>query len=456
MSRAAVDRRPQSIRERSPRPLRIELVVPAAEDSARLRSLAMSILAGLTPRRHQLQVRDDTLRRLEPADLDLSADLAAITATSKSVLRAYQLADLYRRSGVKVVMGGIHPTALPEEALEHADAVVCGEAEGLWEQLLEDAGRGELQRLYRHAGLPAFSRPARARRDIFPSRRYIPIHTVQASRGCPFDCEFCSVTPFLGRRFRQREVRDVVEEIESLDGRWLFFADDNIIGHPVRARELLRELAPLRVRWFGQASLQGLSDPGNLRLLARAGCRALFIGFESVSRESLRGCGKPQNDPQRYLELARRLHDHGIAIWASFVFGLDEDTPDIFDRTVEVAIAAGVLMASFIILTPYPGTRLYHRLRAEGRLLEERWWLRPRRDDFPVFRPRRMSPDQLYRGWQRSWEAFYGPRSIAERMLRSGGSSLFSALAFLPLNGFQWRLTREKIVGGKKFFLRDR
>jgi radical SAM superfamily enzyme YgiQ (UPF0313 family) len=436
--------------------VRIELVVPAAEDSAPLRSLAMAILAGLTPPPHVLHLRDDTLHRLEPGSLDLSADLAAITATTKSALRAYQLADLYRRAGVKVVMGGIHPSALPEEALTHADAVVCGEAEGLWEQVLADAAAGELKRLYRHAELPAYRLPPRPRRDIFRSRRYVPVNTLQASRGCPFDCEFCSVTPHLGREFRLRDVDDLVREIEQLDGRFLMFADDNILGRPAHARKLLRELQPLGVRWFGQASLHGLEDEENLRLLARSGCQALFIGFESVNPDSLRGCGKPQNHPERYLQLTRRLHDHGIAVWASFVFGLDEDAPDIFDRTLELAVDSGVIMALFAILTPYPGTRLYARLHAEGRLLDQRWWLRPRQDDYPLFRPRRMSPEQLFEGWRRTWCEFYSARSIGTRLLRSGASSLFSALAFLPLNWHQRRLTREKIVGGNWFFLRDR
>jgi radical SAM superfamily enzyme YgiQ (UPF0313 family) len=435
--------------------VKIELVVPAAEDSARLRSLAMAILAGLTPPGHALQLRDDTVRRLDARDLDLGADLAAITATSKSVLRAYELADLYRRAGVRVVLGGIHPSAMPDEALQHADAVVCGEAEGLWERLLVDAAAGKLRSIYQHAELPDYRRPRRPRRDIFRSRRYVPVHTLQASRGCPFDCEFCSVTPFFGREFRLRDVDDLVGEIEELDGRWLMFADDNILGRPAHSRKLLRELAPLKVRWFGQASLHGLEDEENLRLLARSGCQALFIGFESVNRESLRSCGKAQNHPERYLELTRRLHDHGIAVWASFVFGLDEDTPDIFDRTLELAVASGVIMALFAILTPYPGTRLHRRLAAEGRLLDPKWWLHPRPDDFPLFRPRGMTPEQLFEGWQRTWRDFYSGGSIARRLLGSGASSLFSALAFLPLNWHQWRLTHEKIVGGKKFFLRD-
>jgi radical SAM superfamily enzyme YgiQ (UPF0313 family) len=437
--------------------MRIELCSPAAEDSAHLRSLALATLAGLTPAGVELSLKDDVVSRLDPeVDLDFGVGLAAITASTKSALRAYQLADAYRRHGVPTVMGGIHPTALPEEALEHCDAVVVGEAEGIWPTVVEDARRGRLRKIYQHERLPDFERPPRPRREIFTSRRYVPVHTVQASRGCPFACEFCSVSPFYGRSFRQRAVRDVVEEIEGLDGRWLMFADDNIVGRREHSRALFEALRPLGVHWFGQASLHGLDRDEDVRRLAASGCKALFIGFESVSRRALEAAGKRQNDPARYLETVRRLHDHGIAIWASFVLGLDDDEEDVFDRTLEFAIRSGVLMALFAILTPYPGTPLHERLLREGRLLHLRWWLRERRDDFPVYRPRGITPEQLYRGWQRTWREFYSGGSILRRFLASGLSSPFSALSFLPLNLYQRRLTDRKILGGDKFFLRDR
>jgi radical SAM superfamily enzyme YgiQ (UPF0313 family) len=171
--------------------MRIELVCPAAEDSAHLRSLAIATLAGLTPDDVELTLRDDIVRRIDPArDIDGHADLAAITVSTKAALRAYELAAAYRQQGVSVVMGGIHPTAMPEEALEHCDTVVIGEAEGLWEQVVADARRGSLAPVYRHAALPGFRTPPRPKRAIFPSRGYVPVHTVQASRGCPFTCEF--------------------------------------------------------------------------------------------------------------------------------------------------------------------------------------------------------------------------------------------------------------------------
>jgi radical SAM superfamily enzyme YgiQ (UPF0313 family) len=436
--------------------MRIELVCPAAEDSAPLRSLAIAILAGLTPPDVALSFKDDIIGRLDPErDLDTSVDLAAITVSTKSALRAYELADAYRAHGVRVALGGIHPTALPEEALAHCDAVVVGEAEGLWEQLLADQRRGALQRIYRHATLPGYSRPTRPRRDLFRSRRYVPVHTVQATRGCPFSCEFCSVTPFFGRDVRRREVRGIVEEIEQLDRRWVMFADDNIVGHAQHSRELFQALSPLKLTWFGQASLQGLRDLQSIRLMAASGCRGLFIGFESVSAESLAGCGKTQNHPDQYREIVRALQGEGIAVWGSFVLGLDDDREEIFERTLQFAVDARIFMALFALLTPYPGTPLYRRLQAEGRLLEERWWLRPDRDDFPLFRPRHMSPERLHEGWQWTWKEFYSAGAILRRFSGASMGSLFALLSFFPLNLHQRRLTRDKILGGDKFFLRD-
>lgn len=437
--------------------MRVDLVCPAAEDSAPLRSLAIATLAALTPGDVDLSLRDDTVRKIDPTtDIDLNADLAALTVSTKTALRAYDLAAAYRLHGVKVVMGGIHPTAMPDEALEHADCVVIGEAEGLWEQVIADARADNLQRIYRHATLPDYRTPPWPKRSIFPPRGYVPVHTIQASRGCPFTCEFCSVAPFFGRKTRLRDPKDVAQEIRSLDRRWIMFADDNIVGHGEHSRALFRELIPLKLTWFGQASLQGMQDPETLRLMAASGCRAVFVGFETVNRATLVACGKRQNQPQQYLDAVEQLHGHGIAVWAAFVFGFDEDTLEVFQTTTDFATAAGVVMASFSVLTPYPGTPLYARLKAEGRLLDERWWLREQRDGFPMFRPKHMSPEQLFEGWQQAWKNFYSASSIVHRVPRALRTSWFTSASFLPLNLFQRRLTYQKIVGGNKFFRRDR
>jgi radical SAM superfamily enzyme YgiQ (UPF0313 family) len=437
--------------------MRIELVCPAAEDSVRLQNLALSTLAALTPADVEVSLRDDTVKRIDPAnDIDGRVDLAALTVSTKTALRAYELAAAYRQRGVKVVLGGIHPTALPEEALEHCDAVVVGEAEGQWERLVADARDGRLQPVYRHDTRPDFRTPVWAKRSVYPRRTYAPVHMVQASRGCPFTCEFCSVTPFFGHKTRLRDPEDVAREVATLPGGFVLFADDNILGFGEHSRALFRALKPLKRKWFGQASLHGMQDDATLRLMADSGCRSVFVGFESVSPESLVGCGKRQNDPSLYLDVVRRLHDHGIAVWGAFVFGFDEDRPGVFEATVEFARKAGIIMASFSVLTPYPGTRLFDRLREEGRLFDERWWLKDRRDGYPFFHPRHMSADQLFEGWQNAWKWFYSGSSILSRFSHTPRTSFFALTAFLPLNLFQRRLTSEKIIGGKKLFLRDR
>lgn len=437
--------------------MRVQLVCPAAEDSAHLKNLALATLAALTPDDVELSVCDDTLKRLDPAtDLDFTADLAAITVSTRTAMRAYELAAAYRQHGVKVVMGGIHPTAVPEEALERCDCVVIGEAEGLWEKVIADARAGRLQSIYRHATLPEFRTPPRPDRSIFAKRGYIPVQAVQASRGCPFSCEFCSVTPFFGRKTRLRDPKDVAAEIKALGRPWVMFSDDNIIGVGHQSRELFRELKKLNITWFGQASLQGMQDQETLELMAESGCRAVFIGFESVNRQTLVACGKRQNKPEHYIETVKRLHDLGIGVWGAFVFGFDEDTQGVFEETAEFAIRAKVVIASFAVLTPYPGTPLYGRLKQEGRLLDERWWLHEARDGFPVFRPKHMTPEQLFEGWKSAWPLFYSGSSIMRRASQALWTSPIMFLGYFPLNLYQRRLTRDKIIGGNKFFMRDR
>jgi radical SAM superfamily enzyme YgiQ (UPF0313 family) len=437
--------------------MRIELVCPAAEDSVNVRNLALATLAAMTPADVTLSLRDDTVKRLDAAtDLDYTADLAAITVSTRTARRAYELAAAYRQRGVKVVLGGIHPTAMPEEALEHADVVVCGEAEGLWELVVADARAGRLQPIYRHETLPDYRTPVVPDRSIFPKKGYIRFHPVQASRGCPFSCEFCSVTPFFGRKTRLRDPKHVAGEIAAIGRPFVMFSDDNIVGFGEHSRELFRELKPLKIKWFGQASMQGMQDPATLKLMAESGCKGLFVGFESVNRKALVACGKKQNSPDQYLATVQRLRDAGIAVWGAFVFGFDEDTMETFADTAEFGIKASLLMASYSVMTPYPGTPLYWRLKQEGRLLDERWWLKDQRDGFPVFRPKHMTPEQLFEGWQSAWKIFYSGSSILRRAPRVLSTSMVALVGFLPANLFQRRLTRLKILGGNRFFMRDR
>ena len=399
------------------------------------------------------------MRRLDPlVDLDLDADLAAISVSTKTARRAYQLAAAYRRAGVKVVLGGIHPTALPEEALLHADAVVVGEAEGQWERLLEDLRAGALrQRIYRREAQPAFETAARPRWSIFSSRRYVPIFPVQASRGCPYDCEFCSVSTFFGRRLRLRDVDDVAAEIARLPRRWVMFTDDNIVAGGERARRLFRALTPLRLTWFGQASLHGLRAPETIRLLARSGCKGLFVGFESVSAESLRGCGKhTQNDPARYVELVGAAAGRGDRR-----LGLVRPRPRP-GRTRDLRAHAGAgrarqgLHGALRAADPLPRHAALRAPAGRGSPGGPHLVALQQPRDYPLFEPLRMSRQQLHEGWQWTWREFYGVGSIARRLARASAlASPFSLLTYLPLNLHQRRLTRRKILGGERFYSRD-
>ena len=431
--------------------MQIELIAPASEDSAYLPRLALGILAAATPPDDEVIYTDDLVQPLDLEHDVKEVDLVGISVDSKTARRAYDIAEAYRRRGVTVVLGGVHPTAVPEEALEHADAVVLREAEPFWPQLIDDFKHRRLQRLYQGA-LPNLAGLTPPRRDLFTSRRYIPFQVIQTMRGCPFPCEFCSVSTANGSRLRLRPAAEVIAELRSL-GKYVMFADDNVMIHRRYSRDLFQRMEPLGKHWIGQCSLAAVHRLEHVEWMARSGCKGLFIGFESVDDTTLRQVGKRQNHPERYREIVAMLHEHGISTWGSFVFGFDTDDVEVFDRTVEFGIDAQLTMALFAILTPYPGTRLYRRLRAEGRLTDERWWMRQHHDaESPYFRPARMTRQQLHEGWIRAWQRFYAPRSIWKRWKLTHRSSWVQTLGYLPLNLFQNRLARDKIAGGRRRF----
>jgi radical SAM superfamily enzyme YgiQ (UPF0313 family) len=432
--------------------MQIELISPASEDSALLPRLGLGLLAAQTPPEIDIIYTDDVAK---PFDLERDVkdvDLVGISVDSKTARRAYDVAERYRSRGVKVVMGGIHPTAMPDEAGQHADSVVLGEADRIWGKVIADFQAGNLQPRYA-GGWPDMTGIPWARRDLFRSRKYLPFQVIQTMRGCPYPCEFCSVSTANGKSLRMRPVDDVIAEAKTLGGR-LLFADDNVMIHRKYADDLFNRLADLGKSWIGQCSLAAIQHEPNIALMAKSGCKALFVGFESIDEETLLLTGKRQNRPRRYAEIVGRLHDYGISTWGSFVFGFDTDNTEVFDRTVEFGIEAKLTMALFAILTPYPGTRLYRRLLEEGRLTDQRWWLRRDHDaGSPYFIPKRMTREQLREGWMRAWQRFYSWSSILKRYTIRPSSSLIQSVGFLPLNAMQRRLAVRKIVGGHQRFL---
>ncbi len=431
--------------------VKIELIVPAVEENAPIPNLGLPILAALSPPDVEISITDDLLT---PIDLEKDlkeVDLVGITVLTKTALRAYEIADGYRKKGIPVVLGGIHPTALPEEAKEHADSVVMGEAEEVWPSLIEDFRIGNLKSFYRQERFTELSKIARPRRESLPRKGYFPLDVIQATRGCPFRCEFCSVRKFFGDTYRFRPISEVVEEMKTLRHRLIMFNDDNIIGNPFYSKELLKALIPLKKKWIGQASLSGLRDAENVALLAKSGCIGLLIGFESLSKSNLIQSQKYQNDPTEYREVIHTLHRFGISIWGSFIFGFDEDDPSIFEETVAFAIQTKLFSVVFALLTPYPETAFYQRVKEEGRLVQDQWWLLERQEESaPFFIPKKMSSEVLREGWKRAWKEFYSFPSIWKRFHWDYSPTLINRFVYFPFQWMQHRFTKKKILEGRR------
>lgn len=403
------------------RPRTVSFVRPNLGDyrsTDALPPLAFGILAARTPPWVKLRFFDEKVEEL-PADD--RPDLAALTVETFTARRAYAIADRYRARGVPVVLGGYHPTFLPEEALEHAEAVVEGDAEGVWERLLEDFSMGRLQRRYKGDSARSLA-DVRVDRSIFRDKYYPPIVPVQYGRGCRFSCDFCSIHAFYETSRRQRPLERLSEELSSLNRRRLvFFVDDNLFTTPADFSAFLNHIRPFRLRWSCQISVDIAKESRLLDAMAEAGCVSALIGFESLIPENLRQMKKGWNRHfGTFGEVVRAFHRRGIAVNGAFVFGYDGETVDSIRRTVEFAVESRMEVANFNILTPTPGSDLYGRLRRENRLLLPTWWTDPRyRFGDPVFVPRRITPERLSEECFNAKKRFYSWGSIAGRLWRS-------------------------------------
>ncbi|MGH9279531.1 MAG: B12-binding domain-containing radical SAM protein [Acidimicrobiales bacterium] len=371
--------------------------------------LGLATLAAYLPDDATVTIEDEHVERLR---LDDDPELIVIQAYITSARRAYELADHYRRRGAHVAIGGLHPTSLPDEAAAHADTVFIGPGEDTWPRFLADL----------HAGTPAprYTSTVRTLRGLPPVRRdlikrglYLVPNSIVVSRGCPHSCDFCYKDAFFegGRSFYTQTVEDALAEIDRLPGRHLYFLDDHLFGNRRFARELFAGMAGMRRLWQAAGTVNSILRPELLEAAVASGLRSLFVGFETISTKNLADHNKRQNLNKDYAAAIRRLHDLGVMVNASFVFGMDDDDPSVFDRTVEWAVEHGVETATFHILTPYPGTGLYGRMAAEGRLLHSDWDLYDTRH--AVFRPARMSGEALEDGYWRAYRDFYSWRNIA-------------------------------------------
>jgi radical SAM superfamily enzyme YgiQ (UPF0313 family) len=372
---------------------------------ARLPSLGLLTLGGMAgPGNTCTYFEVENVRALDP--LPEGLDLVALSSLSAQVPDANRLADRFRERGIPVVMGGLHATGLPEEAAEHCDAVVIGEGELSWPALLRDAERGRLQRFYRPSGEFELDDAPRPAFELLDADRYHRL-TVQVSRGCPFQCEFCASSILLTPRYKMKPMAKVLDEIDRIREIWprpfLEFADDNALVQRRYWKALLAELRSRRLRWFAEADISIHEDDELLDLMRASGCVEVLIGLESPDGRSLRGVElksdwKRKQAP-RYLEAIKRIQSHGIRVNGCFVIGLDEHGPDVFDQVYDFAVASELFDVQITILTPFPGTPLYRRLKAEGRLLHDGAWERCTLFDV-TYIPLRMSAEELRQGFR--------------------------------------------------------
>jgi radical SAM superfamily enzyme YgiQ (UPF0313 family) len=374
--------------------------------SLRYMPLTLPTLASLVPPElgAEVELIDEGIADLDPAAI--AADLVGLTVITGTAMRSYELAAAFRARGVPVVLGGPHVTLVPEDAQPHADAIVVGYAEESWPELLRDFAAG-----LSLAGMPM------PRRDLLPRRRYLTDDVFEATRGCIHRCDFCVVPAAWGTKPFQKPVEEVVEEIRRKGARKLIFVDLNLIADRGYAARLFAALIPLRVQWYGLATVLLGEDSELLELAQRSGCRGILMGLESISRENLRASKKGFNSPERYQELVAALHRHGIALQGCFVFGLDHDTPEIFLETARFAVEARIDLPRFAVVTPFPGTALYHRLEGEGRILTRNWELYD--GQHVVFQPARMSVEELQRGIETAWRYAYSVPSMMKRLAAS-------------------------------------
>ncbi len=381
--------------------------------------LPAATLAGLTPAGVTVKFYDD---RMEEVPFDEPTDLVAVSVETYTAKRAYQIATEYRRRGVPVVMGGFHATLCPDEVADYADAVVVGEAEAVWAEVVDDFRHGRPKKVYRGVGRPSLAN-VRPDRSVFRGKRYLPVGLVEAGRGCHFKCEFCAVTSVFGATQTRRPVDRILDEVNLVRrefGRKLFFfVDDNLTSNLADAKEFYRALIPLKIRWVGQASINAAHDDEFLDLLRQSGCMGVLIGFESTDEQTLAAMNKRFNTMRGGYETAlANLRRFGVRVYGTFIFGYDRDTPESFDTTVAFARRHGMYIAAFNHLTPFPGTPLYKRLEAAGRLRFERWWLddRYRYNTIP-FTPTTMPADELQARCVEARRQFYSWPSIARRSL---------------------------------------
>jgi radical SAM superfamily enzyme YgiQ (UPF0313 family) len=413
-----------------------------------MQPLEIAVLAGMTPDHHEIKFVDD---RFDEIDFSEDYDLVAIPVETYTAKRAYNIARRWRERGVPVVMGGIHVSLCEDEVRMHSDYTVVGGAEDTWVQFLDDFEKGVARETYRTDPKAKTLGHVRPRREIFDGRSYLPLEMVETGRGCPFSCDFCAIHGAFQGSYSTKELDAIVEDIAGIRKKFLYFVDDNFVSHQQRTIDLCREIAPLKKKWFSHGSITMTNNEKLMKALSESGCANILIGFESLNPKVLKAMGKSWNTRQReYNESLKKLRDHGITVYGTFVFGYDEDEPDTFERTLEFALEQKMALAAFNHLVPFPGTGLYQRLSAEKRLLYDPWWLDERsRFGEVTYRPKTMAPDELAERCFDLRNRFYSYSNVAKRAcdLKANIKTPYQAAAYMISN-----LTSHKGVAERQYW----
>lgn len=375
--------------------------------------LTLTTLAALVPEdiEADIKIYDETAGRIP---LDLDADLIGITCITGTAPRCYAYADYFRKKGKTVMLGGVHPSMLPDEAAQHADVVFTGFSEQTFPQAIRDYLNGSLQKFYhQNKDFSIVGRPF-PRRELLDPKRYITTKTVEAIRGCCHTCTFCAYPAAFGRCVYKRPVKEVAAEIEAMNTRHVLFPDVNLITDRQYAIELFNALIPLKIIWLGLVTSSIGIDEELMTLFRKSGCRGLLIGFESITQESQKYIHKGVNKVDSYVELMKKLHDNGILVQGCFAFGGDEEDESVFDRTVEMIIKAKIDLPRYSILTPFPKTGYYEQLEKEGRIFERNWAMYD--VEHVVFMPKKMTVEQLIEGTDRAWRNTYSTGNVLKRL----------------------------------------
>lgn len=393
-------------------------------DIIRFPMISLLYIAALTPQEHGVRILEEENEEL---DYNIECDLVGITCMTATAGRAYIISEEFRKRGKKVVLGGIHPTVLPQEAKVHCDSVIIGEAEPVWGQMLKDSMEDNLQDFYHGGTVSDLNEYPLPRRDLIKHKPLLGAEPIVTSRGCPYSCEFCSVWKFFGRRIRHVPVKRVVEDIQNAQSSTFMFMDDNIVGNPIYAKELFNELKDQKIKWVGQASISFAGNSDLLKLAHQSGCRGLFFGLETVSEQKMKRMSKSMKTQKDTIETIKKIMDHGIYFHASLVFGFDDDDDSVFDETLEFLYKTKIPSATFNILTPYPGTDIYDKFKKQGRLITENW---DYYDHCTVtYLPGNMTVDRLYEGYQYVKKNYYGLGHILNRFPANRRNPLIFTLA---------------------------